>query len=194
MNLRNEKQRKKKVELQTASKLSAYQALIDEFVRLTRERRSLEARVEDIKVRLAQIGGSDEAPGELYAIMQEVGVNKFESDGFSIYVHSAGGLSIAKTQDPETGEWVPGDVAVACQALRAAGLAEYIEIKPNLTKLAAVYREDLENRTAEGEIITLADVIPPELATVLTAWEQFTLRALAKAGARKNQTPNDSEE
>lgn len=126
-------------------------SLARRFVELTRRRSELTAEEDSVKRELARVNE------KLLEQFAQAGPQSVRIDGYTVYLHRD-----LRARVPQGG--TKGD---ACDALRAAGLHDYVEEAFNHNSVSALFRE--WDRAGEPP--------PEELAGRLEAIELFSVRA-----------------
>jgi hypothetical protein len=132
---------------------AAYETFV-QFVRLTREKRSLAAQLKTVEEQL------DRMEPQLRDYMGSEGFEKVKVEGCTIY------LRPSLWGRPKEGV----STSAICLALKLSGLEEFVkerysakQISSHLEGLAEAYKEEL----ADGTYTSVADVLPEELRAVL---------------------------
>jgi len=196
------------VDLKKAAEvIKKHQAIIDEFVDLTRRRRELKKEDDEIKARLIRIGGGREGPrdkceffeGELLLAMQALGLKNFKSDGMTLYIKRAFGVScknghgravellkqvdeagkpwdvFAASNDPSDFDTSQEWLAAYHKFLRGRRRSLFIEEKANTTLLKNVTKELIAEAEMAGEPISAEEALAPELRDEFSVFEELTL-------------------
>lgn len=68
------------------------------------------------------------------------------------------------------------DKPAACEALKAAGLGDFVQLGFNVTSLSAYFNEAVKGREADGEPVTdLEDLLPQELRGAIALTEDHKI-------------------
>lgn len=137
---------------------------LDRFVQVKARKAELERELRIVKDELAPL--------------EEQLLEEFAAEGVAGKRHAQSGKLVSISRRV----WARaagGDKAAACQALRAAGLDEFVAESFNTNSLSALYRERLRERTEAGEHVALDDLLEPELRGHIELTEDQTLSVRA---------------
>jgi hypothetical protein len=149
---------------ETAAPQATDDALVlDRFAELTQRKRELDRELKQVK-------------DEMAPLEQEL-LQRFAENGWQKVSHKGTGYTFYVRQQI----WAraaDGDKAAACEALRAAGLGDFVAESFNYQSLSAYFRELADQRAFQGEPLTDLEVLlPEELRGSIQLTTDFSLRA-----------------
>jgi hypothetical protein len=133
---------------------------LDRYVELTQRKRELEAELRIVKRDLG-----DTEPDLL---------EEFKEGGWRRVNHAASGVTVYLHRQI----WARPATDQAPQALKDAGLGQYVQEGFNVHSLSAYFRELAKNRVEQGDPVTdLEQLLPPELQGHIHLTQDVGLRA-----------------
>ncbi len=134
--------------LQDENKQQSMVALLQEFVNMDKQKRELDTDLKQIKKRL------EELEPVLLDQLAQAGIQNMKIDGVTVYIlRQLWAQALASNEE-------------ICEALRAAGLQDYVKEGYNSQSISAYFRE-LEKQD---------EPLPSELAGKIGTTEKFSLR------------------
>lgn len=138
---------------------------LDAFVKLTKTKRDLDAELRAVKNEIAGV------ETDLIDRMADLGVSRIGHDQSGMTVYLRRQVRVKNMGD---------DRGAACAALKAAGLGSFVAESFNLNTLSAYFREQLDERTKQGEIVDdVSALVPADLTGVIDLTEAHDLRMTA---------------
>jgi hypothetical protein len=133
--------------------------VLDEFVALTARKRNLERELRQLKDQIAPL--------------EDQLLEQFNAEGVRGKRTSTGAMvSIRRVIWARPAH---GDKHAACDALRAAGMGDYVADNFNVSTLSAFFRERAREQADQGIPTTLTDLMPPELVGAIDLTEDHQL-------------------
>ena len=122
---------------------------LNRFVELEKQRRDLETRLKALKEETTKLKES------ILSDFEEAGMSKTVVEGMTVYVHRQLWASA-----------IDSDYERACQALKSAGLNDYVQERFNINSLSAYVRE----------LDKAGDPLPSEFDGCIDVKERFEIR------------------
>jgi hypothetical protein len=141
---------------------------LKQFLTLTAKKKAAKKDLEEIDAQLEKLDG------ELTKMFEQDGVNSMNVDGKTVYVHNQKWAGVLKEGKDATDE----ERARALQALRDAGMDDYITESFNSKTLSSFVKEVLESAPLEIQTDPKRwyEVLPPSFAGAIKVTEETSIR------------------